>query len=83
MMEALGHPQPQARLSPGVAAQGVEVALLTGGGDVPYAYGLIQALLASGVRLDVIAGDGLDDPRLQYRPGLRLLNLRGDQHPRA
>ena len=36
-----------------------EVALLTGGWDRPYAFGLTSALLKEGIRVDLIAGDDL------------------------
>jgi glycosyltransferase involved in cell wall biosynthesis len=54
------------------------VALLTGGGDRPYAFGLVTALTSRGVRLDLIGGNELDSP--VFRGALiRFLNLRGDQ----
>ncbi len=59
------------------------IALLTGGGDQPYAFGLATALIASGVGLDIIAGDELDSPQFHRAPGVRFLNLRGDQRPDA
>ena len=57
----------------------VGVALLTGGGDRPYAYGLSTALLARDVRLDIIGGDDLDSPEFHGPAHVRFLNLRGDQ----
>lgn len=62
---------------------GVEVALLTGGGDRPYAYGLALALASWGARLDVIGNDELDCSELRKHPALRFLNLRGNQDPNA
>ena len=61
----------------------VEVALLTGGGDRPYAYGLATALMSKGVALDLIASDELDCAELHGKPGVNFLNLRGDQRPDA
>ena len=61
----------------------VAVALLTGGGDRPYAYGLATALMSKGVALDLIASDELDCPEFNGRPGVNFLNLRGDQSPDA
>src|SRR5713101_6830111 len=56
-----------------------EVALLTGGGDPPYAIGLAMALTARGVYLDFIGSDDLDSPALHVSPKLTFLNLRGNQ----
>jgi len=61
----------------------VAVALLTGGGDRPYAYGLATALMSKGVALDLIASDELDCPEFHGRPRVSFLNLRGDQSPDA
>jgi D-inositol-3-phosphate glycosyltransferase len=61
----------------------LEVALLTGGKDEHYAFGVATALAVAGVRLDVIGNDELDRPELRAHPGLHFLNLRGDQRPGA
>lgn len=58
-----------------------EVALLTGGGDRPYVYGLASALMAKGIHLDLIGSNELDFPEFHNKPGLNFLNLRGDQRP--
>jgi D-inositol-3-phosphate glycosyltransferase len=58
---------------------GIKIALLTGGGDKPYAFGLAKGLLSKGVCLDFIGSDELDSPELHVSPNLRFLNLRGDQ----
>jgi D-inositol-3-phosphate glycosyltransferase len=55
------------------------VALLTGGGDKPYALGLAGALLGQGVTLDFIGSDEVG-PQLKATPGANFLNLRGDQN---
>ena len=60
-------------------ASEVEVGLLTGGCDKPYAFGLATALVSKGVTLDFIGSDELDDPELHASPNLRFLNLRGCQ----
>ncbi len=57
------------------------VALLTGGADKPYAFGLATALIAKGVVLDLVANDELDLPEFRGNPKLNFLNLRGDQRP--
>ena len=55
------------------------VALLTGGSDKPYAFGLAGALSAEGIALDFIGSDELDCPEIHAVDQLRFLNLRGDQ----
>jgi D-inositol-3-phosphate glycosyltransferase len=59
------------------------VALLTGGIDKPYAYGLATALTSRRVHLDFIGSDEVDSPELHLHPHLRFLNLRGDQRQNA
>jgi D-inositol-3-phosphate glycosyltransferase len=58
---------------------GIAVAILTGGGDRPYAFGLTTALFSKGPRLDVIGSDELDFAEFQNNPRVRFLNLRGNQ----
>jgi glycosyltransferase involved in cell wall biosynthesis len=60
------------------ATPGVEVTLLTGGGDKHYALGLATALASNGALLDVIGSDDLDCPEFR-KSGMNFLNLRGDQ----
>jgi glycosyltransferase involved in cell wall biosynthesis len=57
----------------------IEVGLLTGGIDKPYAFGLAMALISNGVCLDFIGSDEVDSPEFHTSPNLRFLNLRGDQ----
>ena len=66
-----------------VATDDVAVALLTGGADEPYAYGLGTGLMSKGVAIDLIANDELDRPEFHGNPRLNFLNLRGDQNPDA
>lgn len=61
----------------------VEVALLTGGGDKPYAFGLAMQLISKGFALDIIGSDDLDCPEFRHSPQVNFLNLRGDQRPEA
>src|SRR5260370_33510591 len=61
------------------AAQSIAVALLTGGGDKPYALGIATALSAHGVVVDFIGSDELDVPELRRIATLNFFNLRGDQ----
>lgn len=58
---------------------GIAVALLTGGGDKPYAFGLATELISKGAALDLIGSDDLDFPEFRGKPAVRFLNLRGDQ----
>jgi D-inositol-3-phosphate glycosyltransferase len=55
------------------------IALLTGGGDKPYALGMAAALTSAGVSLDFIGSDDLSVPELLNNPHVKFLNLRGDQ----
>lgn len=64
-------------------SRAVEAALLTGGIDKPYVFGLAMELASKGVSLDVIGSDELDSPEMQSTPGLRFLNLRGKQGEEA
>lgn len=59
------------------------VAVLTGGGDRPYALGLAASLIAQGICFDFIASDYLESPELRSSPQVRFLNLRGDISPEA
>jgi glycosyltransferase involved in cell wall biosynthesis len=59
------------------------VALLTGGADRPYAFGLATALMSKGLTLDLIGSDDLDGPEFRVVPGVKFLNLRGNQRPDA
>jgi len=54
-------------------------ALLTGGFDKHYAFGLATALAAQHVRLDVIGSDDVDCPEMHTTPLLTFLNLRGSK----
>ena len=59
------------------------VALLTGGGDRPYAIGLSTMLINEGIAFDFIGSDDLEHPVLMSHPVVTFLNLRGDHDPRA
>ena len=61
----------------------VDVALLTGGGDRPYAFGLTNELLSKGAALDLIGSDDLYFPEFDHDPGMNFLNLRGSLRPDA
>ncbi len=65
------------------AAAQVEVALLTGGTDRHYTYGLAMSLVSNGVHLDIVGGPGVDSPEMHVTPGLNFLNLRKESAPRA
>ena len=59
------------------------VALLTGGGDKPYALGMAAALTSVGIRVDLIGSDDLNVPEVVSNPRVNFLNLRGDQRSEA
>jgi glycosyltransferase involved in cell wall biosynthesis len=59
-------------------ARAPDVALLTGGGDRPYAHGLALSLVARGLAIDFIGSDELESEELRTHPQIRFLNLRGD-----
>lgn len=59
-------------------AHEIPVALLTGGGDKPYVFGLTLELLSKHAILDLIGSDDLDCPEFRGKPRLNFLNLRGD-----
>lgn len=57
------------------------VALLTGGGDKPYALGMAAALTNAGVLVDFIGSGDLCVSELLNNRRVNFLNLRGDQRP--
>jgi D-inositol-3-phosphate glycosyltransferase len=57
----------------------IAAALLSGGGDKPYLYGITTELMSKGAVLDVIGSDHLDCPEYHGNPRVNFLNLRGDQ----
>ena len=59
------------------------VALLTGGGDKPYALGITAALSSVGIHVDFIGSDDLNVPEVVGNPRVNFLNLRGDQRSEA
>lgn len=61
--------------------QRTEVALLTGGDDKPYVFGLVSALVSTDTALELLASDELDLPEFRNRPQITLLNLWGDLRP--
>jgi glycosyltransferase involved in cell wall biosynthesis len=56
-------------------AADLEVALLTGCKDRPYAYGLATGLASTGVSVDFVGSDDLDSPGLRATPRLQFLSL--------
>lgn len=64
-------------------AGSLSVALLTGGGDRPYALGMAAALNAVGIHLDFIGSNDVNGPELHHNPLVNFLNLRGDQRTNA
>ena len=82
-------PQSSANLLPGLStinhqqSTSLHIALLTGGGDKPYALGMAAALTSAGVSVEFIGSDDLNVPELVNNPRVNFLNLRGDQCPEA
>jgi D-inositol-3-phosphate glycosyltransferase len=54
------------------------VALLTGGGDKPYALGMAAALTSQGISVDFIGSNDLSVPEILNDPRVNFLNLRGN-----
>jgi len=61
----------------------IAVALLDGGGDKPYTFGLATELISQGATLDLIGNDALDLPEFRNQRGVKFFNLRGDQRTDA
>ncbi|MGZ3606731.1 MAG: glycosyltransferase family 4 protein [Syntrophales bacterium] len=59
----------------------MKVSLLTGGGDKPYALGLLSALISQGITVDFIGSDELGAAEVVSHKNVNFLNLRGDQNP--
>jgi glycosyltransferase involved in cell wall biosynthesis len=59
------------------------IALLTGGGDKPYALGMADALTSEAISIDFIGSDELNVSALLNNPRVNFLNLRGDQRAEA
>jgi D-inositol-3-phosphate glycosyltransferase len=64
-------------LTPSGYIHQMEVALLTGGSDRPYVFGLTTSLISRGAGVDLIGSDELDFPEFRARAGVNFLNLRG------
>ncbi len=77
------HLENRAQTSAGLIQESVrseiKIALLTGGFDRPYAYGLAMALIAKGMCLEVIGSDEIDSPEMHSTPNLSFLNLQGSK----
>ena len=67
----------------GAATSESEVALLTGGIDRPYAFGLSMALASKGVSLDVIGSRELDSPEMHAISKLKFLRMHADERQRV
>lgn len=66
-----------------ISSAGIEIGLLTGCQDRPYAFELAMSLIARGVSVDVIGSDEIDSPAFHTTPNLRFLNFRGSQRQEA
>ncbi len=56
-------------------ATALKMALLTGGVDRPYAFGLAMALVEKNVQIDMIGSDAIDSPEMHSTANLRFVNL--------
>jgi glycosyltransferase involved in cell wall biosynthesis len=63
-------------------SSGIDMGLLTGCQDRPYAFELAMGLAACGVHVDVIGSDDIDSPELHTTANVRFLNFRGGQDTR-
>jgi D-inositol-3-phosphate glycosyltransferase len=61
----------------------LKVSLLTGGGDKPYALGLLNALISQGITVDFIGNDEMSTADVVADKRVNFLNLRGNQSPSA
>jgi D-inositol-3-phosphate glycosyltransferase len=61
----------------------LHIALLTGGGDKPYALGLANSLIDQEVELDFIGSDEVNATELDSRGLLHSFNFRGSQDPKS
>ena len=59
----------------------MKIALLTGGGDKPYAIGLLGALIEKGINVDFVGSDDFLNAELIRSPDVNFLNLRRNQNP--
>src|SRR5712692_2799390 len=66
-------------LTESVTAPEIAAALVTGGIDRPYTFGLAMELISKGAALDVIGSDSLDFPEFHGKPGMNFLNLQDSQ----
>ncbi|MEQ1849952.1 MAG: glycosyltransferase family 4 protein [Chthoniobacteraceae bacterium] len=57
----------------------IQVSVLSGGRDKPYALGLAESLAGKGISFDFVGSDEIDGPSLHGNPLIRFLNLRGEQ----
>src|SRR6476646_6233678 len=69
---AFGNQTPSSVLRP----PSIRVALLTGGGDKPYALGMAAALTSVGIHVDFVGSDDLSAPELLSNDRVKFLNLR-------
>jgi D-inositol-3-phosphate glycosyltransferase len=66
-----------------ISVSGIEIGLLTGCQDRPYAFELAMALVSRAVSVDVIGSDEVDSPPFHTTHNLRFLNYRGSQRQDA
>jgi glycosyltransferase involved in cell wall biosynthesis len=57
----------------------INIALLTGGGDKPYAFGYANAFIEAGIAFEFLGSNDLESPFLKNNPLVIFRNIRGDQ----
>jgi glycosyltransferase involved in cell wall biosynthesis len=61
----------------------ITVALLTGGVDPPYVYGISMALISKGISLEILGSDKVDRPEMHSTRGITFLNIQKSQPENA
>jgi D-inositol-3-phosphate glycosyltransferase len=75
--------QDKAQIQPvNVTREGIEIGLLTGCQDRPYAFGLAMALALKGATLEVIGSGEIDSPEFHTTPNLRFFDFIDGQKSR-
>src|SRR5438093_3275966 len=83
MSEVRGHRMADKQSTLNTQSPTLRVALLTGGGDKPYALGVAAALTSQGIFVDFIGSDELSVPAVLNDSRVTFLNLRGNQRTDA
>jgi D-inositol-3-phosphate glycosyltransferase len=74
---------PHGRLGKDNMRSQIKVSLLTGGGDTPYALGMLNTLIAKEIDVEFIGNADMEKREILSNKRVNFLNLRGDQNPSA